>query len=259
MNFKYDKDSLKENLTIDEIFDLVNELGGEPVMKNGFFISKTICHNLDLSQASHKLYYYDNSHLFYCYTECDPPSFDIYELILKINKLAGIQNFTLSKAINFVARYFGYNTDTFYFDTDINVSDDWKLINNFKRKKEEVRRTPVVEMKIYDEKILRYLPQPHIIPWENEGISFDIIKSRNIKYNPISESIIIPHYDINNNLIGIRERTLIKDLEKNGKYKPAILNGQMYNHPLGFNLFNLNNSKKAISKMGAAIVFEGKR
>ena len=45
MNFRYDKDSLKENLTIEEVFDLVAELGGEPKMTNeNYFISKTICH-----------------------------------------------------------------------------------------------------------------------------------------------------------------------------------------------------------------------
>ena len=45
--------------------------------------------------------------------------------------------------------------------------------------------------------------------------------------------------DMDNNLIGIRERTLIKENETKGKYKPAIINGKMFNHPLGFNFFNL--------------------
>ena len=33
----------------------------------------------------------------------------------------------------------------------------------------------------------------------------------------------------------------------------------MYNHPLGFNLYNLNNSKKTISIFKKAIVFEGEK
>ena len=81
----------------------------------------------------------------------------------------------------------------------------------------------------------------------------------NICYDPKNQGIIIPHYDINNNLIGIRERTLIKENEIYGKYKPARINGKMYNHPLGFNLYNLNNSKKAISIFKKAIVFEGEK
>lgn len=48
--FKYDKDTLKENLTIEEVFDFVSELGGEPTMGNGLFTARTICHGED----SHK-------------------------------------------------------------------------------------------------------------------------------------------------------------------------------------------------------------
>ena len=33
----------------------------------------------------------------------------------------------------------------------------------------------------------------------------------------------------------------------------------MYNHPLGFSLYNLNNSKKAIFQFKKAIVFEGEK
>ena len=60
-------------------------------------------------------------------------------------------------------------------------------------------------------------------------------------------------------MIGIRERTLIKENEKYGKYRPSIIGGKMYNHPLGFNLYNLNNSKEAIKLLKKAIVFEGEK
>ena len=87
----------------------------------------------------------------------------------------------------------------------------------------------------------------------------EIMNARGICYNPVSQGILIPHYDENGVLIGIRERTLIKENEIYGKYKPAIVNGVMYNHPLGFALYNLNNSKKNISKLKTAIVFEGEK
>lgn len=254
MNFKYDKDTLKENLTIEEVFDLVSELGGEPIMGNEMFTARTICHGGD----SHKLYYYPNTHLFHCYTGCGDASFDIYDLVLRVNKTAGIQNFSLSRAITFVARYFGYTTDTFNFEDNQETSEDWKIINNYKRNKEK-NQSQIVELKTYDNKVLRYLPRPHIIPWEKEGINFDIMESRGICYDPINEGIVIPHYDINGNLIGIRERTIIKENEVYGKYRPAIINGKMYNHPLGFSLYNLNNSKNAISQFKKVIVFEGEK
>ena len=83
--------------------------------------------------------------------------------------------------------------------------------------------------------------------------------NRGIAYDPVMCGIVIPHYNIDNKLIGIRERTLIKEEESNGKYKPAILNYQMYNHALGFNLYNLNNSKENIRRIKKAIVFEGEK
>lgn len=255
MSFKYDKDSLKESLSIEEVFDLVNELGGEPQLNNNLFTAKTICHGGD----SHKLYYYANTHLFHCYTGCGDASFDIYELVLKVNKNAGIQNFTLSKAINFVAKYFGYTAETFEFEDNQEANEDWQIINNYKRNKEKTPITQKVELKFYDDKILKYLPHPRIIPWENEGITYNVLQSHNICYDPINEGVVIPHYDIEGHLIGIRERTLIKENEIYGKYKPAIINGKMYNHPLGFTLYNINNSKKAISLFKKAIIFEGEK
>ena len=255
---KYNKDALKKNLTIEEVYELMADLGAEPTIKNDYIVCKTICHNHDLAEASHKLYYYSNTQLFHCYTGCGDATFDIYDLILKVNKLAGNANFSLSRAITFVARYFGYTPETFEFEEDTEVNKDWQIINAYKRKKEE-EQNQTVELKVFDEKILQYFPQPHIIPWEKEGISFDVMRKRGICYDPINEGIIIPHYDIDGKLIGIRERTLVKENEVYGKYRPAILNGVMYNHPLSFALYNLNNSKEAISRIQKAIVFEGQK
>ena len=259
-NFKYDKDTLKENLTIEEVFDFVSELGGEPIMGNGLFTARTICHNSieDINNASHKLYYYDNTHLFHCYTGCGDASFDIYDLVLRVNKTAGNENFSLNRAIALVAKYFGYTTETFELKEELDTTKDWQIINNFKRKQEK-NNSQIIQLKTYDDKILKYLPHPLIYPWYKEGISFEIMQSKGICYDPIQEGVIIPHYDIEGNLIGIRERTLIKENEIYGKYRPAIINGQMYNHPLSFALYNLNWSKDNIKKIQKAIVFEGEK
>ena len=251
-NFKHDKDTLKENLTIDEVYDFVESLGGEPIMGNDFFTARTICHGGD----SHKLYYYDNSHLFHCYTGCGDASFDIYDLVLRVKKTKGI-DYTLAAAINYVSNYFGYSNEFFELEENQINTKDWQIINSFKKKKEKDKLQ--IDLKTYDESILKFLPHPRIIPWEKEGILPEVIKNRKICYNPISEGIVIPHYDINGNLIGIRERTLIKEYEKFGKYRPSYLKGQLYNHPLGYNLYNLNNSKNAIRKFQKAIVFEGEK
>lgn len=254
--YKYDKEELKKELTLEQVYDLLTELGAEPILKDNYIICKTICHNSDLTNASHKLYYYANTHLFHCYTECGDASFDIYELVLKVGKASGRVNYSLPQAIVFVAKYFGYSTDNFEFEDCQEDLEDWKFINAFKRGKEK-SKPQQVELKVYDNAILKYLPCPRILPWEKEDITLEILKARGICYDPLNMGIVIPHYDINNNLIGIRERTLIKEEEVYGKYKPAILNGKQFNHPLGFNLYNINFSKDAIKRMKIAIVFEG--
>lgn len=252
---KINKDELKNSLTIEQVFDLVSQLGGEPKMMDGFFISRTICHNPP-GKGSYKLYYYDNTKLFSCFTDCGD-RFDIFELVLKVNKLQQ-RNWSLYNALYYIASYFGYSTDVFEEDDDNTILPDWAILNKYCNR-ENTQTKQIIEMKCYDNKILNYLPTPRILNWENEGISESAIKKNNIKYDPVYHGIVIPHYDINNNLIGIRSRTLIKEDEEYGKYRPSILNGKMYNHPLSFNLYNLNNSKINISTIKKAIVFESEK
>ena len=76
---RYDKDKIKESLTIEQVFDFCAEMGGEPRMEAGgdIFVMRTICHNHP-GEGSHKCYYYNNTHLFRCYTNCG--SMDIFQL-----------------------------------------------------------------------------------------------------------------------------------------------------------------------------------
>ena len=75
-NIKEWSENIKNELTIEQVYDLLMSYGGDPVIKGGLIISRTICHG----GYSHKLYYYENTKLFKCYTDC-LDSFDIYELI----------------------------------------------------------------------------------------------------------------------------------------------------------------------------------
>ena len=66
----YNKNEIKEQLNTDQVFDIVTRYGGEPEMTDFGFISKTICHNLPNETHKKKLYYYENTKLFNCYTGC---------------------------------------------------------------------------------------------------------------------------------------------------------------------------------------------
>ena len=76
----YDKQTIRESLTIENYFELLQEWGGEPEYTSFGILSSTICHN-EPGVGSRKLYWYNNSNLFHCYTGCEEPSFDLFQLV----------------------------------------------------------------------------------------------------------------------------------------------------------------------------------
>lgn len=264
-------EEIKNNLTINQIHDFLAEMGGDPQIHGEMIISRTICHNPP-GHGSFKLYYYNNTKLFKCYTDCPEPSFDIFELTLKIKKLAKAtivywsrqaeqvtRQWELPDAIHFVAIFFGLEEKIKDFSEEGTELQDWEIFKKIEEKKQLKSNKQIVDLPIFNDSFLQNLPSPKILPWLREGISQDIINNHNIHYNAKNDCIIIPHYDINNNLIGVRERTLIKENEIYGKYRPATINGKMYNHPLSFNLYNINWSKNNIKAIQKAIIVEGEK
>ena len=266
---KYLED-IKNNLTIDQIYDFLTDAGGEPQIHGNIIISRTICHNPP-GQGSFKLYYYDNTKLFKCFTQCND-TFDIFELALKIKRLAGEQIVYWSKeavqtsrpwdlpdAIRYIAIYFGLEAPDEKFSEKRIELQDWQILSKLEAKKLQKNRNQIVSLKVFEDSFLKYMAHPRIIPWEKEGITLEVLQAHNICYDPKNQGIVIPHYDINNNLIGVRERTLIKENEIYGKYIPATINGKMYNHPLSFNLYNINISKDNIRTLKKVIIYEGEK
>ena len=252
-NLKEWSENIKNNLSIEQVRDLLFALGGDPAIKGDIITSRTICHG----GQSHKLYYYDNTKLFKCYTDCSS-TFDIYELIIKINKLENVET-NLYQAIKFIINFFSLTVTAENFVYDNSEINDWQILNKYEQNSLQKEDKKTIELKYYDDKILKYLPHPKIPMWLNEDMTQEAIDAAGIRFDPVNWGIVIPHYAPNGKLIGIRERTLIREEEVNGKYKPAILNYQMYNHPLGFNLYNLNKSKNNIRKYKKAIIFEGEK
>ena len=71
----YDKTEVRNFLTLENIFELLTDWGGEPEYTDFGIICATICHNPP-GDGSRKLYFYENSGLFNCYTGCNG-TFDI--------------------------------------------------------------------------------------------------------------------------------------------------------------------------------------
>ena len=257
MNYDYDKDLIKNSLDIFQVKDLVAELGGEPQLQNEILVCKTICHGGD----SHKLYYYDNTHLFRCYTGCDEPTFDIFELVRKVRSREYASDYQLPQAIAYVAKYFGFAPVEKEDEEIAPLSrDDLQYLENYDRISNISLDTQIVELKSYDDAFLKNFPRPIIQPWINDGISKEIMDYYEICYDPKNCGIVIPHRDMDGKLIGIRERLLgQEDVERFGKYRPLKLNNKMYNHPLSFSLYGLYQNKEHIKKVKKAFVFESEK
>jgi hypothetical protein len=254
----FDKNEIRNNLTIDNIFELLQEWGGDPEYSSFGILSHTICHNLP-GEGSKKLYYYDNSGLFRCYTGCDS-YFDIFQLVIKVMYIQHSKKFDLNDAVRWIAQKFGLS------GTEENVPEDselidWKFLANYDRIQNVAVKTNEITLKEYDSTILNHFDYNIVLtPWLKEGISQKVIDFAQIGYYLGGDQITIPHFDMNGRFVGLRGRTLCADEgERYGKYRPLKINQILYNHPLGMNLYNLNNSKNNIKTIGKAIVFEGEK
>ena len=243
----YSKEEVKEHIEIEDIYNLLEYFDAEPQMFSTYITARTICHGGD----SHKLYYYDNTQLFKCFTgSCG--TFDVFELVQKVQQIDD-----LNQAIYFVVNFLNLQSklsDESDFDLE-----DLKILNHFKKISEiEPHTTQKILLPELDD-LIKFYPQPRILDWEREGISKDICDYMGIKYDPVRGCILIPHYDMEHRLVGIRQRTLVQEDEVYGKYRPARLQGQLCNHPLAFNLYGFDRAKDNISNMQVAIIVESEK
>lgn len=255
----FDKNEIRESITIEDIFNFLNDFGGDPEYTNFGIISRTICHNHPNDDASRKLYYYENSDLFHCYTGCDNESFDIFELVIKVASIQKGLEYDLNDAVRFIAQRFGLAGR---YETEMEDElDDWKYLENYDRIQDISIETQEVILKPFDTDILaRFNYKIKLTPWLDEGITQEVLNKAFIGFYPGGDQITIPHFDIHSRFIGLRGRTLCEEEGKlYGKYRPIKVNNVIYNHPLGMNLYNLNNSKVNIPKLDKAIVFEGEK
>lgn len=254
----YDKQTIRESLTIDNYFELLQEWGGEPEYTSFGIISATICHN-EPGEGSRKLYWYSNSGLFHCYTGCEEPSFDLFQLVMKIQEIQYHQIYDLNMAVRWIAQRFGIAGA--YLEEEGISAEDWTILKNYDRIQEIDISTHSIILKEYDPVILNsFNYNISITPWIEENITEEAMKLAQIGYYPGDEKITIPHFDAGGRLIGLRGRALIEsEAEMYGKYRPLKIGKILYSHPLGMNLYGLNWAKQNIKTFKKAIVVESEK
>ena len=241
-------DDIKDSLTPEEIIDIVTNILGAHTYREqeDFIIFPTICHHIDSGDARLKLYYYKENKLFHCYTDCGD-SFDIFGLFRRYYKLRNME----------------YD---FYHDILFKIVDKDSVVfenNNYSYKPLRDRyrkRNRDIKLPTYPKNILNIYPKLYPEEWTYENISDDTMEYFGIRFSPLDNKIIIPHYDIDGNLIGVRARALNDyDIANFGKYMPIKIENQWYAHHLSLNLYGINLNKDAISRNKRVILFEGEK
>ncbi len=237
-----------DNLDINSIVELMKKLGADRYEeKEKFFIFPTICHNINSAEASMKLYLYKDTKLFVCYTSCSTMS--IFKFLKTYYETRQIEYDWFEDIYNVVL-----NCGNFRPKEGFDTIQYQSLKERYQIKKK------TVELQQYPSGILDMFMKNYPVEWLNDGISRRAMDKYNIKYSVSQNKIIIPHYDINNNLIGIRGRALNEwEIENIGKYMPIQIEKKWYTHPLSLNLYGLNHTKENIKKYGICYIGEAEK
>lgn len=244
---------LREQLSDEMIKDILGQFNVEPVEENEeAIIFPTCCHNL--VGGSPKLFYYKNTKLFHCYTEC-AASFDIFTLLQKMYRLRG-EEITLKQAVAICDLD---ASDIKVTDKGYNVLDDIRYMQGLNNV--YIPDVNNLDFKTYDTNVLKQFSFDYmgLMPWIEEGIGIETLQKFNIKWDSYRQAIVIPNFDYDGKLIGIRERHFKPEELAKGKYRPLYDRGTLYNHPTGRTFYGIYENHKNIERKHIAIIFEGEK
>lgn len=259
-----DKNDLLKLVTEDVVINIMQE-NGSPLYntsidgqtKQRCLWFRTICHGGD----SHKLCFFTESKDFYCYTNCGRMNF--FEFIKRIRNAKNEEFYT--KVICYVARKVGktISKNRHGFTPEISRFIREEQLGMTKQTENMERKGLFGEVKVkdYEDKkaILKYFDRETFYEgWIQEGISIETMKKFGIEWYEYQKYIIIPHYNIEGKLVGIRRRSL-KPEDANNKYMPLFIGGEDFGHPLGLNLYGLYENQENIKRLKKAVIVEGEK
>lgn len=249
MTTKYNK--ILDMITTSDIVQLVSKFGiPETSIRyyNNQLIMPTGCHNEIIGTAKHKLYYYEDSKKFHCYTCCG--SMNPFEFVVQAYRTRGIK-YSLSNAAIIIERIIQER-----------LRDGFAIVippSNVKKEIEEDWHKSLTE---YNPSIMNCFSRnkKYLKVWEKEGISFDAMDKFGIKFDMIRNRMVIPIYDDKGVFVGAKVRNFNQeDIENGRKYMPLIHNNEIYTYDKGKILYGLNFNKKNIKNAKRAIIFESEK
>ena len=247
-----DKDYLLENITEENVLNILKDFNIFPYsnkIKDNEIWFETVCHGGN----SHKLCYFRDSKTFYCYTNCG--FMNIFSFLMKIIHGSFTDALKLvSKELGINNRY-GFNNKNYNKDIRNEFSTINKYLSIRRKKHKELIHLP----QISNINIMNYFENNVFYQgWIDEGISISTMQNFDISWYESGKSIIIPHKNINGEIVGIRRRSLLEE-DKDNKYMPLILEGEVYSHSLNMNIYGLWEHLKGIKKFKKVLIVESEK
>lgn len=246
------ENSILNKLNTSDILCLMEKLGvPETSVRygNDCLIFPTICHNTLGDKASSKLYYYESSKRFYCYTHCKAMS--VIDMIIHTYEARGFKiNFT--QAYNILDEVVSKRMKTGFA-----IIQTPKAHNTTKIEKNWEEQLP-----IYNHHVLEcFTQQPKFLePWLNEGIDYNVMLDFDVHFDMVRNRIVFPVLDRRGLLVGIRVRNFDqKDLDSGRKYMPLWHNNELYTCPKMMVAYGYYQNRKVIKKAKEVIVYEAEK
>jgi len=241
-------EELKQKISIQMMFDFLDSEGAEPDWTRDGFDSITICHGGD----SHKLSYKESIHSFTCWTNCG--HMDILSLIAHIFEIDEDDFPTIMEKTGEIFGIDVHSTMKSYGDFSGSRVKQRSFLPSGLKSSKKFEFKPLKE---FDSKILDTFYDKPANEWVYEGITPETQHKFGIRLNLIDEQIVIPEYDLDNRLIGIRVRNTIN--AESRKYAPLYYNKQSYRFPTGENLYGANVNKDLIKQTRKLFIYEGEK
>ena len=208
--------------------------------------------NKDALKGSPKLYFYKDSQIYFGYTSSR--SYDIISLVQTRLSLLK-QPCSFLDACQFILDTTNINPDSINRVKKEGHVYDWSNLERFIK----VRKYGN-QLSEYNRNIIDTLPPLYPQAWIDEGISEETMDKYQIRYYERCNQTVIPCFDDEARLVGVRVRNWDKDRVEQAKYMPLVtLDGQCYKFNTNQVFYGINYNKPEIERTGKVIIVESEK
>ena len=208
--------------------------------------------NKDALKGSPKLYFYKDSQIYFGYTSSR--SYDIISLVQTRLSLLK-QPCSFLDACQFILDTTNINPDSISRVKKDGHVYDWSSLERFIK----VRKYGN-QLSEYNRNIIDTLPSLYPQAWIDEGISEETMDKYQIRYYERCNQTVIPCFDDEARLVGVRVRNWDKDRVEQAKYMPLVtLDGQCYKFNTNQVFYGINYNKLEIERTGKVIIVESEK